>query len=65
MIKPDRPEADMLTVSEVAKKCNVNPETVRRWAREEKVPASRVGGMLFFRSKDISLGVARRGNSNE
>ena len=65
MIKADRPEVDMLTVSEVAKQCNVNPETVRRWAREEKVPASRVGGMLFFRSKDIGLSVAIRGSSSE
>ena len=65
MVKTDRPEGDMLTVSEVAKQCNVNPETVRRWAREEKVPSSRVGGMLFFRSKDIDPGVAKRGRSSE
>ena len=65
MVKADRPEGDMLTVSEVAKRCNVNPETVRRWAREEKVPACRVGGMLFFRSKDIGPGVAKRGSSDE
>ena len=65
MVKTDRPEGDMLTVSEVAKQCNVNPETVRRWAREEKVPASRVGGMLFFRPKDIDPRVAKRGRSSE
>jgi len=53
MIRTDRPMGDMLTVSEVARQCDVNPETVRRWAREEKVPASRVGGMLFFRVRDI------------
>ena len=65
MVKADRPEGDMLTVSEVAKRCNVNPETVRRWAREEKVPACRVGGMLFFRSKDIGPGFAKRSRSDD
>ena len=42
-----------LTVLEVARQYHLNPETVRRWAREEKVPAQRVGNMLFFRADDI------------
>ena len=63
MIKTDRPEGDMLTVSEVARQCNVNPETVRRWAREEKVPASRVGSILFFRVEDVANRIAEAGNN--
>ena len=63
MIRTDRPMGDMLTVSEVARQCDVNPETVRRWAREEKVPASRVGNMLFFRVEDVANRIAEAGDS--
>ena len=52
MLDNDRPDGT-LTVSEIARQYHLNPETVRRWAREEKVPAQRVGNMLFFRADDI------------
>ena len=42
-----------LTELEVARQYHLNPETVRLWALEEKVPAQRVGNMLFFRADDI------------
>ena len=58
MVSNDRP-GGTLTVLEIARRYHLNPETVRRWAREEKVPAQRVGNMLFFRADDISALVRR------
>ena len=58
MVSNDRP-GGTLTVSEVARQFKLNPETVRRWAREDKVPAQRVGNMLFFRADDINALVGR------
>ena len=53
-----------LTVLEVARQYHLNPETVRRWAREEKVPAQRVGNMLFFRADDISALIGKAGSGD-
>lgn len=61
MVRINKPDNDLLTVAEVARQCNVNPETVRRWAREDKIPAQRVGNMLFFRAEDIASGVDKGG----
>ena len=44
---------DWFTVAEVARTLNLNPETIRRWAREDKIPFRRVGRMFFFRVKDV------------
>lgn len=35
---------EYFTVTEVAQMKNVNPETVRRWLREEKIKGQRLGG---------------------
>ena len=59
----DTPGDDMLTVSQVSRQFKVNPETVRRWAREDKVPAQKIGNMLFSRASDIANGVGKGGNS--
>lgn len=40
-----------LTVNEVAKKMGKNPETIRRWVREEKVKAIKLGN-VFYIEKD-------------
>ena len=54
-----------LTVSQVARQYHLNPETVRRWAREEKVPAQRVGNMLFFQADDISALILGKAGSGD
>lgn len=58
-----KPSIEMLTVSEVAHQLKVNPETVRRWAREGKVPAQRIGNMLFFTAEDVASHIAKAGNT--
>lgn len=52
MLQSYRPN-DTLTVMEAAKKCKVNPETVRRWIREEKLPAQKLGQVFYIRSEDV------------
>ena len=44
---------DLLSVLEAAAKYRIHPETVRRWAREGRVPAKKIGSMIFVRPKDI------------
>lgn len=44
---------DTLTVKEVARVMQVQPETVRRWAREGRLSAMRWGGRLRFRFEAI------------
>lgn len=44
---------DKLTVSEVAKACRRSPETVRRWIREEKIPAVKLGLVWFIARRDL------------
>jgi len=43
----------MLTVPEVAKRVGCNPETVRRWIREGKLPAGKVGTQHVVDEKDL------------
>ncbi|MCY3845537.1 MAG: helix-turn-helix domain-containing protein [Acidobacteria bacterium] len=38
----------MITVPEAARRTGRNPETVRRWIREGKLPARRVGTQHFI-----------------
>ena len=48
----ERP-TDTVTVLEVAAKYGVNPETVRRWVREGKLAARRLGNVIFMRAEDV------------
>ena len=44
---------DKLTVLEAAKECGRSPETVRRWIREEKLPAIKLGLVWFIDREDL------------
>ncbi|MDA1218954.1 MAG: helix-turn-helix domain-containing protein [Chloroflexi bacterium] len=48
----ERPD-DTYTVLEIACKYGVNPETVRRWVREAKIPARKYGNMWFINANDV------------
>jgi excisionase family DNA binding protein len=43
----------MLTVPEAARRIGKNPETVRRWIREGKLPARRVGTQHVIEEEDL------------
>jgi excisionase family DNA binding protein len=46
-------EADMLTVPEAARRAGRNPETVRRWIREGRLRASKVGTQHVIEEADL------------
>jgi excisionase family DNA binding protein len=43
----------MLTVPQVAKRTGRNPETIRRWIREGKLRASKVGTQHVIEERDL------------
>ena len=43
-----------LTVSQAARRARRNPETVRRWVREGKLPATRAGTQIVIDERDLS-----------
>ena len=43
----------MLTVVDVAARTGRNPETVRRWIREGKLPAKKIGQQHFVEEADL------------
>lgn len=45
----------MLTVPEVARLMHRNPETIRRWIREGKLPASKVGTQHVIDEDDLAV----------
>ncbi len=50
----------MLTVPEAARRIRKNPETIRRWIREGKLPARKVGTQHVIDELEFAR-VARRG----
>jgi excisionase family DNA binding protein len=52
--------APLLTADEVARLLHVAVGTVRNWARERRLPSTKVNGALRFRPADIQ-GVIERG----
>jgi excisionase family DNA binding protein len=45
----------MLTVPEAAKKVGRNPETVRRWIREGRLPATKFGTQHLIDENDLEM----------
>ena len=45
--------AEAYTAEEISKYLKLHPYTIRRLAREKKIPAFRVGGPWRFRKDDI------------
>ena len=50
-----------LTVPEVARRVGRNPETVWRWIREGKLPATKVGTQLVVAECDVASLIALAG----
>lgn len=44
----------MLTVPEAARRAGKNPETIRRWIREGKLPARKVGTQHVLEEADLA-----------
>ena len=49
----------MLTVPEAARRTGRNPETIRRWIREGKLRATKVGTQHVIEERDLSAVVYR------
>jgi len=45
----------MLTVPEAARRTGKNPETIRRWIREGKLRAHKVGTQHVFEEEDLAV----------
>jgi excisionase family DNA binding protein len=48
----------MLTVPEAARRAGRNPETIRRWIREGKLRARKVGTQHVLEEADLAAGLA-------
>ncbi|MBI2832292.1 MAG: helix-turn-helix domain-containing protein [Chloroflexi bacterium] len=49
MYEYERKKDDLITVRDAAKVCGRNPETVRRWIWDDRLPAEKLGNQLFIR----------------
>ncbi|MEK7872472.1 MAG: helix-turn-helix domain-containing protein [Chloroflexota bacterium] len=57
---------NLITVREAARACGRNPETVRRWIWDGKLPARKLGNQLFVRRADIlRLTPSKKGDRQE
>ena len=45
----------MMTVPEVAKRIGKHPETIRRWIRDGKLPATKIGTQHVIDEDDLDL----------
>ena len=48
-------DESMLTVSQIAKRLNVDPQTVRRWLRDEQLIGIPFGGKTGWRVSELEL----------
>lgn len=49
----EKPEKNLVTVAEIAEELGLNQETVRRAIRDRKLPARKIGNMLFVEAHDL------------
>lgn len=56
--------AETYTAEEIAKYLKLHPYTIRRLAREHKIPAFRVGGQWRFDTQEIDDWKRRQANKN-
>lgn len=45
--------SELLTAKQLAEKLQTDPETIRRWARERKIPYIRVGREYRFEYNEV------------
>lgn len=60
----NKEQGELLTVREVARRCNRSEETIRRWIWSGKLPAQKLGNQLFVEEgevSDVSAPSERRG----
>ena len=55
----------MLTVPEAARRARRNPETIRRWIREGKLRATKVGTQHVLDEKDLDAILTKAGDTVE
>lgn len=55
----------MLTVPDAARRIRRNPETIRRWIREGKLPATKVGTQHVLDEKDLDAMLMNTGDTVE
>ena len=48
-----RKKDELITVRDAARVCGRNPETVRRWIWDDKLPAEKLGNQLFIRQSAL------------
>lgn len=53
----------MLTVPEAARRAGRNPETIRRWIREGKLPATKIGTQHVLDEQDLADYLAESGDT--
>ena len=53
----------MLTVPEAARRAQRNPETIRRWIREGKLRATKVGTQHILEERDLDAMLADSGGT--
>jgi len=58
---PSKMDAHLMTVEDVADYLRVKPSTVYEWAKQGKLPASKVGRLWRFERKEIEAWVRNSG----
>lgn len=56
---------ELLTVEEVAEYLKMNPQVIRRWLREGKLPGSKIGRAWRVSKQDIDDMIKKSGNTNQ